>query len=238
MTNIFFFFRPKNSNLEIFTGIVRITLTVSGSAKERPWSPKYLLDARTISGYCFYIWSWIVIRKVTKLWKTALQSPPRCLAPDCVPIFYTHRTTIKIVSILNIMHYNIQDTSALWKKYILYLSTCYHQEILNIKVRLCLRVIYDLCLLNSALSYITSENKTFVSWKNVWSIFYWESKLYIYYTSKAVKDTKTLKSPWRSKNLQKYNFKGNLWKYQVVCKITTNTMSSVWKEYLTFAIQE
>lgn len=157
MTNILCF-QTKNSNLEIFTGTVRITPTISGSVKERPWSSKSLLDARTISGYCFYIWSRIVIRKATSLWKTALQSPPRCLALDCMPKFYIYRTTIKIVSILNIMHYNSQDTSALWKEYLFYLSTCYHQEILNIKVRLYLKMICDLCLLNTALLYITSEN--------------------------------------------------------------------------------
>lgn len=157
MTNISCF-QTKTSNLEIFTDIVRITLTVSGSAKERPWSPKSLLDARTVSGYCFYIWSRIMIRKVTSLWKTALQSSPWYLAPDCVPKFYTQRTTLKIISILTIMHYDIQDTLALWKEYVFYFSTCYHQEILNIKVIIYLKVIYDLCLLNTALLYVTSEN--------------------------------------------------------------------------------
>lgn len=147
-------------------------MTVSSSAKERPWSPKSPLDARTLSGYCFYIGSRIVIRGVTSLWKTALQSSPSCLVPDCVPKFYTHRTTIKIVSILTIIHYNIQDTLALWKEYMFYFSTCCHQKVLNINVRLYLKVIQDLCLLNTALLYITSENESFESWKNVLIMFY------------------------------------------------------------------
>lgn len=62
------------------------------------------------------------------------------------------------VSLLTIRHYNTQDILGIWKEYILCFSTCYHQEIINSQVRLYLKVVYDLCLLNTALVYITSDN--------------------------------------------------------------------------------
>lgn len=148
-----------NSNLERVMGIVEITLTVSGSPKKRTWSPNSLLDA-TVLGYCFYIWAELWSEKwltCEKLPYSPLQDVRFLTVCQNFARTYTHRITIKTVSILSMTRDNIQYTLTLWKEYILNLSTHNNQKFLQL-YKGDIQSLPIILFLNSIFLYVTSEN--------------------------------------------------------------------------------